>query len=151
MAGTVLPVRRASLLVLAVVVLGGCGGEERLTRAEFASKADAICSKYNQQTNALQNPTNLTQLANVADQTLAILDNAIEELRKLEPPKSDQAKVDQWLAEVAKLRIDLVEIRDKARANDMEGVQAVVPRADRHNRQSNELATQLGMKVCSEG
>jgi hypothetical protein len=154
MAVTVLLVRRAFLL-LAVVVLAGCGGGGdgggELTREEFASKADAICGKYNQQTKALQNPTNLRQLANVADATLPILDNAIDELRALEPPEEDQEKVDEWLAEIGKLWADLVEIRDKAQGNDMQGVQAVVPRADEHNKRSNELATELGMTVCNEG
>jgi hypothetical protein len=153
MAVTVLPVRRAFLLLLAVGVLAGCGGGggERLTREEYASKADAICTKYNRQTDVLQNPTNLRELANVADATLAILDNAIEDLRELEPPENEQETVDRWLEEVGKLRADLAEIRDKAKANDMEGVQAVVPKAEEHNKRGNELATQLGMTVCNEG
>ena len=144
--------RQASLLLLAVALAAGCGGGggKRLTRDQYAAKADAICGKYTQQTKAIANPTNLSDLANVADQTLPILDHAISDLRKLKPPANEQSTVDQWLAQVANLRSDLQEIRDKAKTSDIQGVQAVVPRATQDNQQSNKLATQLGMTVCNQ-
>jgi hypothetical protein len=146
-------VRRASFLLLAVVLAAGCGGGgggKPLTRNQFAAKADAICGKYTQQTKALANPTNLPDLADVADKTLPILDHAISDLRKLKAPADEQSTVDQWLAQVANLRSDLQEIRDKAKTGDVQGVQAVVPRATQDNKQSNQLATQLGMHVCNQ-
>jgi hypothetical protein len=147
-------VRAASLLLLAVLFAAGCGGGggggERLTRADYASQADAICGKYNQQTKALANPTSLSDLADVADKTLPILDNALNDLHDLRPPANEQATADEWLAEVEKLKGDLKEIRDKANDNDTKGVQAVVPKATEHNSRANQLATQLGMTVCNK-
>jgi hypothetical protein len=144
-------VRRALLLLLAVVLLAGCGGgSKRLSKEEYASKADAICAKYNQQTKALQNPTSLSELGDVADKTLPILDNALKDLRKLKPPTDEQATADQWLKQVENLKGDLQEIRDKAKANDMQGVQKVVPKATQHNSLSNQLATRLGLSVCNK-
>ena len=143
--------RRAPFLLLALVFAAGCGGggSTQLTRDEYAKKADAICAKYTQQTKALANPSNLSELADVADKTLPILDHALSDLRKLKPPANEQATVDQWLAAVENLEGDLKQIRDKARSNDMQGVQSVVPKASQHNAKSNQLATQLGMKVCN--
>lgn len=140
------------MLLLGIVVLAGCGGggSKRLSKAEYASKADAICGKYNQQTKSLQNPSNLSDLAKVADKTLPILGNALKDLRKLKPPVDEQATVDQWLTQVENLEGDLTEIRDKAKTNDLQGVQAVVPRAQEHNTKSNQLASQLGMSVCNQ-
>jgi hypothetical protein len=148
-------VRRASLVLLALVFAAGCGGGgggggERLSRADYASKADAICGKYTQQTKALANPSNLSDLADVADKTLPILDNALSDLKKLKPPADEQATADQWLAAVENLRGDLKEIRDKANAKDIKGVQAVVPKATQHNAKANSLATRLGMTVCNK-
>jgi hypothetical protein len=144
---------RASVLVVVVFVLTACGGSSsgpRLTKEEYASKADAICGKYNEQVKALDNPSSLKELADVADQTIPILHNAIRDLGKLNPPASEQDTVDQWLDEIKKLEDDLDEIRDKANDNDMQGVQDVVPKADGHNKRSNELATELGMTVCNK-
>ncbi|MDQ2969049.1 MAG: hypothetical protein M3R37_12110 [Actinomycetota bacterium] len=144
--------RRAALIALAFVfVLPGCGGGSRkpLSKAEYASKADAICGKYNQQIKSFANPKNLSDLAKVADKTLPILDQAIGDLSTLEPPASEKALSDQWLTQVNGLKSDLQEIRDKAKAGDMQGVQAVVPKATDHNAKSNALAGQLGMSVCN--
>jgi hypothetical protein len=146
--------RRASLLALLTLLLatacGGGGGGPRLTKEEWASKADAICGKYNQQVKALDNPSNLQDLADVADKTIPILDNAIRDVGKLRPPENEQDTVDQWFDEVEKLQDDLEEIRDRAEDDDMEGVQAVVPQAQQHNTRSNEIATELGMTVCNK-
>jgi hypothetical protein len=136
---------------LALVLVAGCGGSggKRLTKEEYASKADAICAKYNGEVKKLDNPQNLSELARVADETLPILDNAITDLKKLNPPAAEQAKADQWLSQVEKLKDDLTEIRDRAKDKNMEAVQAVVPKAEEHNRRSNALATELGMSVCN--
>ena len=145
--------RRALLIALALAfLLTGCGGGsgKQLTKAEYASKADAICGKYNEQITSFSNPKNLSDLAKVADKTLSVLDQAIGDLSKLVPPASEKALSDQWLTQVRNLKDDLQEIRDKAKANDMEGVQAVVPKATDHNSKANALATQLGMSVCNK-
>jgi hypothetical protein len=144
--------RLASLLaLLTILFLTACGGGggKRLTKEEYASKADAICAKGNQQTKVLQNPSNLSELADVADKTIPILDNTIRDLRKLKPPANEQDTVDQWLAEVGKLRDDLTGIRDRAKDKDMQGIQTVATKAQEHTMRSNELGTELGMKVCN--
>ncbi|HEY8631103.1 MAG TPA: hypothetical protein VIL73_11285 [Gaiellaceae bacterium] len=145
--------RRALPIGLALAfLLAGCGGGsgKPLTKAEYASKADAICGKYNEQITSFANPKNLSDLAKVADKTLSILDQAIGDLSKLEPAASEKALSDQWLTQVRNLKDDLQEIRDKAKADDMQGVQAVVPKATDHNSKSNALASQLGMSVCNK-
>jgi hypothetical protein len=167
-------VRQALYVVVVVVIVAGCGGGKSLSKEEYASRADAVCAKYNEQIKALKDPSNLSELADVADKTLPILDNAINDLKKLKPPANKQrglcALVDdwlsfatdlqprlrvcqsisaQWLTQVQGLKNDLREIRDKANAKDIQAVQQVVPRATQHNARSNELATQLGMTVCN--
>ena len=144
---------RATLIALALVVLlPGCGGAsgKPLTKEEYASQADAVCGKYNEQIKSLANPKNLSDLAKVADKTLPLLDQAIGDLNKLRPPASEKALADQWLAQVRGLKSDLQEIRDKAKTGDLQAVQAVVPRATDHNSKSNALAGQLGMSVCNK-
>lgn len=140
------------VVVLLIAVGAGCGGGSKaLSRQEYASKADAICGKYNEQVKAFAHPSNLADLAKATDKALPILDRAMVDLRKLKPPKDEEKIVGQWLGQVENLKGDLLEIRDKAKNNDLQGVQAVVPKAQDHNKRSNELAAELGMSVCNKG
>ena len=152
--GTVLRVRRASPLLLAIVVLVGCGssgsGGQRLTRDDYAKQADAICSKYKQKTDALSRPATLPGLANVADQVLPLLDDARGELRALRPPQHEAATANAWLDEFDVITDDVKNIRDAAKKNDGAAVQAAAAPALQHDRHANELAAQLGMTVCSK-
>jgi hypothetical protein len=151
--GTVLCVRRASLL-LAIVVLAGCGGSgssgQRLTREEYAKQADAICSKYKHKTDALSRPATLPDLADLANQVLPLLDDARGELRTLRPPQHEKATANAWLDEFDVITDDVKMIRDEAKKNDAGAVQAAALPALRHNQHANELAAQLGMTVCSK-
>jgi hypothetical protein len=151
--GTVLRVRRAYLLVLALGLLAGCGGpsSQRLTRDQYASKADAICGKYKRKTDALSRPKTLSDLATVSDQLLPLLHGARRELRALRPPADEEATANAWLDEFAVTIDDVERIRDKAKAGDTAGVAAVARPALQHDRRGNELAAQLGMTVCSRG
>ena len=107
--------RRASFLLLAIVVAAGCGGGgsgKRLSRGQYASKADAICRKYSAQAKLLAAPKNLSDLGKAFDKALPLFETAIKDLHKLKPPASEQARADQWLAQVESLKNDLAEIRD---------------------------------------
>jgi hypothetical protein len=154
-------VRRASFLVLAVLVAGGCGGGggggsgggggERLSRADYASKADAICRKSNKRTKSIGNVRNLSDLAKAFDRALPILESALAELRTLKPPEKEQHTVSLWLAQSQVLKRDLEQIRDRARAKDLKSVQSLFAKAQSDDQRGNELARKLGMKVCSKG
>ncbi len=147
--------------MLAVVVAGGCGGGggsgggggggERLSRADYASQADAICRKYNKRTKALGNVRSLSDLAKAFDRALPLLENALAELGTLRPPENEQNTVSRWLAQSQVLKRDLEQIRDRARAKDMKSVQSLFAKATRDDQRGNELARTLGMKVCSKG
>jgi hypothetical protein len=142
-------------VLLASLLLAGCGGGggasgQPLTRDQYAAKADAICSKYKQKTGALSRPATLADLADVADQVLPLLDDARGELRALRPPASEQATAQAWLDEFDLIIQDVKNIRDKAKNNDTAGVQAAAQPALKHDQHANELASQLGMTVCSK-
>ena len=151
--------RLAGLLFLVILLAAGCGGGggkgssggDRLSRAQYAARADAICSKYNAKTRSLGNAKNLSDLVTVFDRALPLLDNAINELRTLKPPASEQNDVDRWLAQSEVAKHDLGAMRDKAQAKDLKGVQTAFAKAAADNKESNRLAAKLGLKVCAKG
>jgi hypothetical protein len=127
------------------------GGGETLTRDEYAQKADAICAEGNAKTKALPSPSNLQELARVANQTLDTLAGARTELQKLKPPPREQALADQWIASIKRLEEDVRRIRDSAKANDRQAVFNQAAKTQKRSKHSNELATRLGLTVCNKG
>jgi hypothetical protein len=140
--------------VLAIVLAAGCGGGgssgQRLTRDQYAAKADAICSKYKQKTDALSRPSTLSDLADVSDQVLPLLHDAKGELGDLRPPEDEETTANAWLDQFDVIIGDVEKIRDAAKKGDTAGVQAAAAPALRHNQHANDLASQLGMTVCSK-
>jgi hypothetical protein len=137
------------------MLVAGCGGgsgsgEPRLSRADFAAKADSICRTYNRQSQAIERPTSLAELATAVDKLVPLLDQSIKKLQELQPPKEEQADVDQWIAGVQRLEDDLRSVQDKAAKKDEQGVQAAIQAGDEHNKRSNTIASKLGMTVCSK-
>jgi hypothetical protein len=143
----------AALAVAALVTgCGGGGGSEapRLSSAQFASRADAICRTYNSQSNAIAQPNSLAELATAINKLVPLLDQSIEKLQKLSPPKDEQADVDKWLAGVQRLEDDLRSVQASAAKKDAQGVRAALESGDAHNKRSNAMAEKLGLTVCSQ-
>ena len=138
-------------LSIAIVACSGCGSgvDERLSRDEYASRADAVCRRYNAATRGFGSPQTMPALAGAAARTLPVLDTAIRDLRALKAPEDEEATARRWLRQLTLLRGDVVRIRNRARANDARGVQSVVPAATERNERFLDLATRLGMTVCS--
>jgi hypothetical protein len=128
----------------------GSGGEKRLSKEEYARRADAVCGRYNAATRGLGSPTSMPALAKVAAASLPHLDRTIRDLRTLKAPEEEETAAGAWVRQLSLLRGDVVRIRDRARANDAKGVQSVVPAATRRNERFAQLATQLGMTVCNQ-
>jgi hypothetical protein len=145
-------VRRAVLaLAFVMVVAAGCGsgGDKRLSREEYAQRADAICRRTNRLTKPPAAVTSMPALARFADRTLAPLGRALRDLRALRPPEDEQATANAWLRQLSLLRGDALRIRNHARANDARGVRTVALAATARDDRFKQLATQLGMTVCS--
>jgi hypothetical protein len=147
-------VGRPLFAALAVVALvAGCGGGSeapRLSSAQFASRADAICRTYNSRSNAIAQPNSLAELATAINKLVPLLDQSIEKLQKLSPPKDEQADVDKWLAGVQRLEDDLRSVQASATKKDAQGVRAALESGDAHNKRSNAMAEKLGLTVCSQ-
>jgi hypothetical protein len=133
-------------LLLAIVFVAACGGGK-----SYAAKADAVCTKYKEKTNILKRPTSLAGLAILAQKTVPLLRSARRELGALSPPDHQKATATAWLEQFDVIIGDIEKIRDAAKADDGAAVRKVAAAALKHNEHADDLAAQLGMKVCSKG
>jgi hypothetical protein len=138
------------LVVLSVLAVG-CGGDdggERLSKTEFVSRADTICTKYEAKLDALGQPMNAKELRSFADKALPIAKDGREELGELTPPEALEATYDAWL-EQGDEAIEIVErLRDAAEDGDQAEIQKIAQDAERADAEANRLASELGFEQC---
>jgi hypothetical protein len=127
-------------------VLAGCGGgsNDRLTKDEFVKQADAICAKFDKRIetaagSAFANPGKPTddEIAAFATSTIfPTIDEQLDDLRALEPPKADEAQVDAIFDEAqASL--------DELRANP------ALLTEDKGFEETDRLARAYGLTACA--
>ena len=135
------------------LVVAGCGGEDHLTKAAFIKQGDVICNSGDMQINKEarryfaglglkkgQQP-NPSQIATFARQTLVPgTQKQIDQLRDLNPPKSDQDKVNA-IFDAAQQGIDEIKRDPSILTGDEEP--AGFKKAD-------ALAKDYGFKVCGQ-
>jgi hypothetical protein len=77
---------RAGLATVLVLVLAGCGGDDALTRGEWAARANAICLETLKKVEALGRPSTSTDYLRVTPKANELAGAAIDRLRELKPP-----------------------------------------------------------------
>jgi hypothetical protein len=144
--------RRVALALAVVGLAAGCGGGGgRLSKDEYAKRADAICTKYNAKLKALARPTGIGELPAYVDKALPLARKGDEELRGLKPPKDEEQTAKEWLDQNDSVVGSMERLRDAAKKGDRAGIQTALNEATSANRTANGLARQLGLKVCAQG
>jgi hypothetical protein len=90
----------ASLLVTAVLAAGcgSSGSSSSVSKADFVSKANAICTKVNNQIAALPKISSAQDLLSTGPKELAYASQGIAQLKALQMPDSIKSQVTQWIA-----------------------------------------------------
>ena len=144
--------RRVAFAVVVVGLVAGCGGGSgRLSKEEYAKRADAVCTKYNAKLKALTRPTSIGALPDYVDKALPLARKGDEELRALKPPKDEEQTAKEWLDQNDSVVGSMERLRDAAKKGDRSGIQTALNEATSANRTANGLARQLGLKVCAQG
>jgi hypothetical protein len=144
--------RRFALAFAVATLAVGCGGGSgRLSKAEYAKRADAICTKYNAELKALARPTGISQLPAYVDKALPLARKGDDELRALKPPKDEEKTAKEWLEQNDSVVGSMARLRDAAKKGDRTGIQTALNEATAANRTANGLARRLGLEVCAQG
>ena len=151
------PLRLAcpALATLAIAVAGcgggGGGGGETLSKADFQTKANAICKKVNSDIDKLGAPSNFEEIPAFTDKAVAITDDALNKLNDLKPPKEFQDDWSQWLDYGSQLHDTADELKAAAKNKDEKALQAAGVKADARDKKSDAIAVKLGLQTCAQG
>lgn len=84
---------RAALATALVLALAGCGGDDSVSRAEWAAEANAICLETLRKVEALGRPATSDDYLRVTPDANRLGREAIERLRELEEPSEIEDEV----------------------------------------------------------
>lgn len=166
-------------VVVASVVLPGCGGEddqvksqprpgdavarrtparpgEAPTKREFLRDADALCAEAKQRVAPISDAV----AAKVASEDapgvaaelrkgLPIADQLLGRMRALTPPKGDEAIVGKYLDTIAKQRGRIRPLLEALEAEDISSIEVLVAELRQGNKRAQRLAQGYGFTKCA--
>jgi Tfp pilus assembly protein PilP len=138
------------MFVLAVLVLAaGCGGDDRLSREEFVSEAEAICEDFDQRVNEVDEPESADDVERYVNEVRPVVEDGLDELRELQPPEEFE---ERWDVLMARNDDGLEALDDLAQAGangDEARVQEISEDATRRDEESDRIALELGLEKCT--
>jgi hypothetical protein len=146
-----LPARAAIAAATFLFLLSGCGGSDRLSRDDYAKKADAVCAKYNRRIQALRQPRTVSGISAFTAEAIPIARRGDDELRTLEPPQGDEETAKRWLAANEEVVAAITRLGTAARRGDRAGIRKALREGTRANGRAKRLARKLGLRVCARG
>lgn len=138
----------AALLASAIGV-AACGGDEALSKDEFVKQANAACTKYDEKEKEIGEPGSVEEIPEYADKLGNEFDTLKSELDELEPPEELADDYDKLLATADDARSTLDDFKKAAEENDEAKIQQIGEEAERKDKESDALATKLGLTACA--
>lgn len=142
--------RRSAPALIAVVVLAvaACGGSSGLSKDEFIEQGDALCQRFQDETDEVAEPETEEELVEYLDEVIGIAQSTQEDFEALDPPEGGEsvheALVDSLEKSIAKVR----EARDAFEDDDQEAFEAAFEEAVELGEASDEEAKAYGFEVC---
>ena len=143
----------ALLVIGAVLVLSSCGGggSKRLTKEQFAAKADALCAAFHKKVNAVPTPTTADETVAYLEKLLPLDEKLIADIKNLKPPANEEATVKRVGALGEEQSITRVKNLIAAlKANDQAKVKTLIAEGDKNANEMKALFEQLGITECQK-
>jgi hypothetical protein len=132
----------------AVLIVAGCGGG-RLSHDDYVARADAVCSAYQKKVGLLTHAHSYDDVIAYADRTLPLYMAALDKLRALRPPSSDEAAVRTWLAADGKVADEIGRLRDAAMRHDPAATNDASAAMQAAGLDGTRAAAALGLQTCA--
>lgn len=139
------------LVIGATLVLGGCGGGgDRLTKEEFAAKANALCGEFDKANKAAGNPSDVKGAIAYFEKLIPLYKKEIGGIDKLKPPADEEKSVNRIVA----LGNEQVSRAEKLLAalkkGDVTLANKLVEEGNTNSTESRALYRKLGITVCAQ-
>ena len=142
-AGVTFAIAGASVLMVA-----GCGGG-RLSHDDYVSRADAVCSAYQNKVALLTHARTYDEVIAYTDKTLPLYMAALDKLRALQPPSSDEPAVRRWLAADDRVATAIGRLRDAAMRHDPAATNDASAEMQAAGLAGTRAADALGLQSCA--
>jgi hypothetical protein len=142
----------ASLLV-AVMLAAGCGSSSSsstVTKADFVSKANAICTKINNQIAALPKISSAQDLLSTGPKELADASHGIAQLKALQVPDSIKSQVSQWVSTLEQESAISGKLISAFKTRNAQELQQAETAAKTNEAQDRSRAVALGLTECAK-
>ena len=143
----------AGVLALVLVAAGcGGGGGESLSKEEYSSQLNKICTELNTKNDAIGDPQSLDDVVKKGPQLQDAFQSAIDEVENLDPPDEFKDAHARFVALGKQIHSKIDELIDAAKKKDAAKLQAIGATIDPLNTESNKIAAeQLGAPACAQG
>jgi TolA-binding protein len=137
----------------AILALGSCGGggESSSTPKQFQTEANQVCRDAEQQLDRIQRsvPRTADQAEKQAAAVVDVLQQALDNLRQVDPPDDLKAPYGRYLAARQEAIGSVEDSRDAAANNDSQAYVRAKRRLAAGQPSRRQLALQLGLSSCS--
>ncbi len=140
------------LLVSGAILLGGCGGggDDRLSKDEYAAKANALCAAFNKEVDATGVLQVTEGISAGMDKLLPFEKKLIADLKALEPPADEEAIAKKALAFGEQVYAGEMKLNAALKAGEMKKANKLINEIEVPGHQADELFTQLGATECAK-
>ena len=143
-------------LLLLATACGGSGKDQTssgASKAEYVSKAEAICKKANDDQAALTLPTSAAAFPTYVGDVIALAEKATADIDALAPPAADRADLESKVVtplkgQIAQAKSYLTKIKAAVAANDQKALGALVASPPTGSKADLAWMRSYGFKEC---
>ena len=136
----------ASLALLAA----GCGGGKALTKEEYGSKLSQICKDSNAKLSGL-GLTSQAAFKTKGDQAVQIGEDTLTEFKALKAPDEIKDAAKTFTDSAGQIVQDLKNANEAAKKDDTGGFTAAVASVQKHAKENDDAASEMGATECVGG
>ena len=143
----------AGVLALVLVAAGcGGGGGKSLSKEEYSSQMNKICTELNAKNKAIGDPQSIADVVTKGPQLQDAFQSAIDEVEGLNPPAELKDAHERFVSLGKQIHSKLDDLIEAAKKKNLAKAQQIGATVDPLNTESNEIArTKLGAPACDQG